>query len=645
MDNNQTNNLVIYLNPLKKYRFFILLFCLSAVVSSLSLTYFLSEKYIAALTILYRPTESSLLRLKNREAFGAPVPTPPFKIIYQTLRDALKNDVVLKPIVKHFQLDVSIEREINNWYKRLFNKTKVFIKKQLINFLMILKYGRTINEDPTVSAIVKLRKNIDVIATKDSYIYILMVKDNYPQRAAEIADFAGATLVKWLNDEEKKSSIIRIEHLQQQLKEIENKIESLQENRRLLLEEFGIVSLEEDRKKAITNLYEIELEETRVKAEIKNKSKQIYEYTQAIENKSKGFLPSDDLSQMRTRKLFEEIELKGLIERHLYLQSAIKNLENNLSRLPFLEKNLKLLEMEIESIKSEYNTLKEFYTEISSQISSDQSEVNVMHSAAIPSKPSQPIKIYHVGLSIFLALFISSGIVYILDYLTTDSQVFIKEHKPLSISLDNKINSENFRNSPQITYIFREIARILQAKGGNLSFIGKNGLYRIHSLDYGHAPEFIPFPLKKDSVFDKAISSGNTIIINDINETNDLQSSSWNGYSNGSLIVYPLKSNSGEMIGVMSLHNKINPPFTESDVELGAEVINQATRNFSSEITPRFSTSNKNGDAGKLNIMQFETECCSNNIFFRSKIWYPCVVSLGLGISLLATYALRKLGF
>ncbi|MHC4618338.1 MAG: Wzz/FepE/Etk N-terminal domain-containing protein, partial [Planctomycetota bacterium] len=51
-----------HIEVLAKRKGFILAFCFSAVLASLGLTYFVSEKYQAATTIFYRPMEVSLLR-------------------------------------------------------------------------------------------------------------------------------------------------------------------------------------------------------------------------------------------------------------------------------------------------------------------------------------------------------------------------------------------------------------------------------------------------------------------------------------------------------------------------------------------------------------------------------------------------------
>ena len=93
-------NFKSYYIVLAQQKNFILIFCLSAMLTSLALTYFFSEKYVAGTSIYYHPIETSILQGKETQAFGSPAPIPPFKVIIQTLRDIVKSDTILVPVVK-----------------------------------------------------------------------------------------------------------------------------------------------------------------------------------------------------------------------------------------------------------------------------------------------------------------------------------------------------------------------------------------------------------------------------------------------------------------------------------------------------------------------------------------------------------------
>ena len=77
-----------YIDLLKRQKGFIIVFCLSAIITSLALTYVFSEKYKAGTTIFYRDQEVTRLKAQDTEAFGSPLPAPPFKVIGNTLQEA-----------------------------------------------------------------------------------------------------------------------------------------------------------------------------------------------------------------------------------------------------------------------------------------------------------------------------------------------------------------------------------------------------------------------------------------------------------------------------------------------------------------------------------------------------------------------------
>jgi PAS domain S-box-containing protein len=118
--------------------------------------------------------------------------------------------------------------------------------------------------------------------------------------------------------------------------------------------------------------------------------------------------------------------------------------------------------------------------------------------------------------------------------------------------------------------LLEEFARNMAAGGGSLFLREQDGLVLIHSLDPGHAPTTIAFPLHKGSAFDKAVKTGQPVLIKDIKEEKETDTSGWRGYKDGSLLVFPLSDEKGDIVGIISLHNKVAPPFTPQDKELGS---------------------------------------------------------------------------
>ncbi|MDJ0783733.1 MAG: response regulator [Desulfosarcinaceae bacterium] len=110
----------------------------------------------------------------------------------------------------------------------------------------------------------------------------------------------------------------------------------------------------------------------------------------------------------------------------------------------------------------------------------------------------------------------------------------------------------------------------MRATGGSLYLVEPEGLRLVHSLDPGHAPDFIHFPLKEGSVYYRLISEGKPLLICHLSTQSQMSGSGWTGYRDDSVLAFPLPNEKGQIMGVLSLHGKLSPPFKPQDREVGA---------------------------------------------------------------------------
>lgn len=405
-----------YIVILSEQRSFILVFCLSAMLFSLALTYIFSEKYQANTTVFYRPVETSLLRQKDIESFGAPAPTPPFKVIIQTLSDIISSEIILRPVVVELGLDKKVEAYEPVWYKRWYKKTKQYVKDRMSDLKMLLKYGRIIKVGPTVQAIRELSENVEIKATKDSYVYVIRVKDKYPDRAAAIVNTASQVLADWLKDQDQSSSQQKSQRFYEQMMAKEKEIVALRDERDTLLKGDDAFSVSAEISEGVENLYFVEQEIAQLKSQSEERRSRISELEREIGEKSKDRVHPDDLKKMKSDKLFEKIELEALMAKMDSLRSSIKEMEARLAILRSLEKNIENLNMRTKTISRDHTHLNDLYVEALTEVMSAGSEVKILHSAIVPVKPIQPIKIYHVGMTAFLGFFLSVGLIYIFAF-------------------------------------------------------------------------------------------------------------------------------------------------------------------------------------------------------------------------------------
>ncbi|SHJ19389.1 PAS domain S-box-containing protein [Desulfatibacillum alkenivorans DSM 16219] len=138
--------------------------------------------------------------------------------------------------------------------------------------------------------------------------------------------------------------------------------------------------------------------------------------------------------------------------------------------------------------------------------------------------------------------------------------------------------------------ILKTLSENIGVAGGSLFLRNGQGLELIYALDPGHQKRVIPLPPPPRSVTAHLFEQKEAFIVPDIHSDNRFASSGWSGYKNGSLMALPLQDSEGEIQGVVTLHNKLKPPFTEQDLELGDIIAShsmEAIRNINSNMMLR----------------------------------------------------------
>ncbi len=574
LENLSGINIGDYTKILAAQKAFILVFCISATLVSLTITYFISEKYESGTTILYTPTETIHLRAKGTETFGAPSPVTPFKVILQTIRDAAKNESVLRPVVKKLKLDQEIKAQYDTWYMRWYEESKAWIKARIMELKSILKYGRIIEEDPTVSAIIKLRKNMDIVSTKDSFIYVLTVRDKFPKRAAMIVDEIGSSLVEFLRNQYLGPARDKLAQLKLQVNTINNELDQLREKREQLLIESKFVSLDDETSKGLANLYEMELEDVRLSTTIEQKRKKVARLKKNIAFGAKNYMESDVYKKLKSDLLFEKIELKSLEAGRQHLVDSINQAKSEMELMPLVKEKLENIELKMGSVTRAHEHTKDLLTEMQTQIHTFFNGTRVLHKATPPAKPVQPIKIYHVGLSLAISMMLSIGLAFVFDFLNIRTFYSAKSLATLNRQeqIPQLLETKQMDYSVLSPSLLEEFARQFNASGGSLFYKCDDGLELVHSLDPGHTPPALPFPLRQGSVFEWALQTQQPATLEDFQKEQPVQFSGWKGYKGESLMVLPLKEEDGQIIGLLSLHDRPYKPFNIEEKERGIQL-------------------------------------------------------------------------
>ena len=233
-ENQEEMGLRGYLWPLTRYRLLIVTFCVSATLSSLALTYMMSERYRATVVVLYQPHESVSFQAKKQDALGFPPPLVPLESIANTLDDVVQSDGVIAQTVRILHLDVVERKRSSNQFIALYQDLKDDIKEIRGDTWEILKFGRVLPKDPFRQAMANLQSSVSIKRTNKAYSFRLEAVDQNPQRAAMIVDTMGGLLSDFLVNEQAEGARQAREKIAPRLEQSEEDIAKM----RLALESF-----------------------------------------------------------------------------------------------------------------------------------------------------------------------------------------------------------------------------------------------------------------------------------------------------------------------------------------------------------------------------------------------------------------------
>lgn len=230
---------------LRRNRGLLILFCLSAALSSLALTYIYAERYHAVTTVIYRPTESIRFHGREAQALGFPVPMLPFEVIGQTISQIGTSEVILRQVVERLHLDMPEKKEYTGFAK-LYHDVKDTVKDYSKKTWQVLKYGRTIEENRTSAAILQLAKDATIEADRKDYTARIEVVDKDPVRAAKIVDEIGTVLVAFIKQESVAPARQQREELDRMMDSRKNEIDAVRKEMEDLRASRKIVSFKEE---------------------------------------------------------------------------------------------------------------------------------------------------------------------------------------------------------------------------------------------------------------------------------------------------------------------------------------------------------------------------------------------------------------
>jgi uncharacterized protein involved in exopolysaccharide biosynthesis len=422
---------------LSDQRWFIIVFIVTALITSLALTYVFAEKYESSTAISYRVQEVTRFRAQQNEAMGSPAPQAPFKVIGTTLQEVLVSDAVLRDVVLALRLDQKpAQVRTGPWYKVWYETTKDWLREYGGYAWQLLKYGRLIDDEPVASAIAELRSNVKV-TNRDSYIFNLAVRDRYPDRAARIVDHMSGVLANWLLEFDRQPGRYRADQLRVLLDQKGTELARRRKEVETLLTDNRVSSVQQDGDRLTEHLFSLQLEVSRLTSDIARSKTRLGTIDTKLLVKQRMLgasssgagtapaapgetfenIPPDDFKRLASERVFNDLEVKSLIAKRDALQGTADELSARLRKLPAVQNRYDTLKMELAALEREFTQINDGYQEAAVRATSPVSEVRVLHPALVPTNPVAPIKIYHVLLAVALGLPLAIGFVFLFDFL------------------------------------------------------------------------------------------------------------------------------------------------------------------------------------------------------------------------------------
>lgn len=142
--------------------------------------------------------------------------------------------------------------------------------------------------------------------------------------------------------------------------------------------------------------------------------------------------------------------------------------------------------------------------------------------------------------------------------------------------------------------LMAQLEEHLGVHGGSLYVHGGDVLRLAGGCGPRHAPDLIPLPLRPSSPMAQCMRSRQPLLLDAADGKSSFESSGWGGYTTGQALLVPLFDHTRSVSGVVCIHNKAVPPFTEADIQLAKLLVgvgSEALRSIQSQQAVRESES------------------------------------------------------
>ncbi len=369
--------------------------CLTATVSGYFLAFLAEESYEASALVLVRPQDNLQLLAKssNKELLSFPVgQTMSVETPGKTYIEIITSNLIVESVVRILKLDQRKKKKKKGFLSKLLGEYKEPLKNFIRDSIQILKYGRTFERNKFLKTVKGVKKNLSLETTADTYVFRITYSADDPELAAQIANTTARIFTNYLSKIHQSESGETRKYLEDTLEESKNLLLGARKDLQSFKERHATFSYTDEyaeKLKVITEL-EIDLEKSETE----------------LAGLEERYPPSNPV-------------IKSQMAERSRLLTSIDRRKRDLKNLPRLERQLAILDLNIDVARNAYELIAKEVKEASIKESKPLTELRIVSLASAPNYPNKPLKFYYAGVSLFAALLAGVGLVFFLEYINS----------------------------------------------------------------------------------------------------------------------------------------------------------------------------------------------------------------------------------
>jgi uncharacterized protein involved in exopolysaccharide biosynthesis len=354
----------------------------------------IAETYDASAVVLVRPHNPIEIDQNNsgKEYLGFPVAqTPVVEAASKTYIQIIQSPALITEVVRELKLDQRRRAsEVGgNIFKQIYEDIKNiyydYIDPYVKDAIEIVRYGRLIQDDPFTQAVKAVGKGLSLKSYEDTYVFEIKYSADDPQLAAAVANTTARLFVEFVEKIRSAEAKDAAAQLKTELEDSRRQLVNARERLKNYQESHGVF------------LYKSEYD-----AELRVISDLTVELAKLDESAA--------ASQQGT------YEAKNYGDKRSRLVKTLENLRAGLGTLPLVERQLELLQADVDVANTTYDTVAKELKD--AEIKSDpMPEARLISPAFVSRLPSHPRREIIVLVSAFTGLLVGVVLAFFLEYI------------------------------------------------------------------------------------------------------------------------------------------------------------------------------------------------------------------------------------